>query len=211
VATVDDPRRAGARRLRLQTRMSLAQLRDHFGVSRDTMADWLWGVPTPEWTRRPRAKDDLRAEAVGLRQNGCTVPEIAENVGVSRRTAYQWVKHLPLDATIERAHERRSRHSQRVAEARWEPLRKARDVERATTSQGEAARVGELSDREVLLLGAAAYRCEGSTAKPWEPNRRRVTFINSDPDPDRAVPPVCGSHGRGSQQAHIPGQYPRIG
>jgi hypothetical protein len=39
---MNDPRRAEARRLRQETRMSLAQLRDHFGVSRDTMADWLF-------------------------------------------------------------------------------------------------------------------------------------------------------------------------
>jgi transposase len=176
-----DPRRAEARRLRTETRMSLAQLRDHFGVSRDTMADWLWGLPAPEWTLRPNAKDDLRAEAVILRRRGCTVPAIAERLGVAKSSAYQWVKHLPLDATAERAHARRSAHSRRVAEARWEPHRIARDAERAQINAAEIARVGALSEREVLLLGAAVYWCEGSKAKPWAPHRCRVDFINSDP------------------------------
>lgn len=178
---MEDPRRAEARRLRAETRMSLAQLRERFGVSRNTMAEWLWGAPTPEWTRRPNAKDELRAEAVALRRAGWTVPEIAQKVGVARSTAYQWVKHLPLDATAERAHERRSERSRRVAEARWEPLRRARDAERADTNRAEAAWVRALSDREIRLLGAAVYWCEGAKAKPWEPNRCRVTFINSDP------------------------------
>jgi DNA-binding XRE family transcriptional regulator len=178
---MNDRRRDEARRLRAETRMSLAQLRDHFGVSRDTMADWLWGLPTPEWTRRPNAKDDLRAQAVALRRAGCTVPQIAERVGVAKSSVYQWVKHLPLDATVERAHERRSEHSRRVAEARWEPHRQIRDTERAATNVAESARVGDLSEREVLLMGAAIYSCEGTKAKQWARQRCRVTFINSDP------------------------------
>jgi hypothetical protein len=48
-------------------------------------------------------------------------------------------------------------------------------------NEAEVAWVGELSDREVVLLGAAAYWCEGSKAKPWTPNRCRLIFINSDP------------------------------
>jgi transposase len=177
----EDARAVEARRLRAQTRMSLAQLRDHFGVSRDTMAAWLWDEPTPEWTRRPTAKDDLRAEAVALRREGHTVPQIAERLSVSKSSAYLWVKHIPLEATAERAHERRSRHSRQVAEARWEPLRMQRDAERARTTESEAGWVGRLSEREVRIMGAVAYWCEGSKAKPWQPNRCQVQFINSDP------------------------------
>jgi hypothetical protein len=160
--------------------MSLAELRQHFGVSRDTMAEWLWDVPVPEWTRRPNAKDDLREKALALRRDGRTVPHIAEALGVSRSTAYLWVRHLPLDATIERAHERRSEHSKRVAEARWEPLRKARDAERDAVRAEAAALVGDLSRRDLLLLGAVAYWCEGAKEKPWRPTSMNLQFINSD-------------------------------
>lgn len=176
-----DPRRAEARRLRATSRMSLAQLRNHFGVSRDTLADWLWNEPTPDWTRRPNAKDDLRAQAVLLRTQGQSVPAIAAQLVVAKSTAYQWVKHLPLDPTIERSAERRRRHSKHMTDARWEPHRQARDVERAAVNDAEAVWVDELSEREVLLLGAATYWCEGTKAKPWRPNDCRLTFINSDP------------------------------
>ncbi|MEV4636178.1 helix-turn-helix domain-containing protein [Actinoplanes sp. NPDC049548] len=176
-----DPRAVEARRLRAETRMSLAQLRTHFGVSRDTMAAWLWNKPTPEWTRRPNAKDDLRNEAIALRREGLTVPEIATKLGVAKSTAYLWVRHIPLDATSERAHERRSAHSRRISETRWEPLRQKRDADRAAINEEAATWVGSLSDREVRLLGAAAYWCEGQKAKPWRPNDCRVIFINSDP------------------------------
>jgi transposase-like protein len=176
-----DPRRDEARRLRASTRMSLSQLRNHFGVSRDTLADWLWNEPVPDWTRRPNAKDELRARAVQLRTEGRSVPQIATELKVTKSTAYQWVKHLPLDPTAEQGAERRRRHAQHMTDTRWEPHRQARDAERATVNQAEAAWVGELSDREVLLLGAASYWCEGSKAKLWEPNRCRLIFINSDP------------------------------
>ena len=177
----EDPRAAEARLLRARSRMSLAQLRDHFGVSRDTLAAWLGDEPAPEWTRRPRAKDEVRARAVAMREAGATVPEIAEALQVAKSTAYLWVRHLPLDETSERAQQRRSEHSRRISETRWEPLRQKRDAERAATNETEAGWVGQLSDREVRLLGAVAYWCEGAKAKPWEPNRCRVTFINSDP------------------------------
>src|ERR1044071_5322429 len=98
---MNDSRRAEARRLRQETRMSLAQLRHHFGVSRDTMADWLWGLPTPKWTQRPNAKDDLRDEAIELRGEGYSVPDIAAKLEVSKSTAYLWTRHLPLDPTPE--------------------------------------------------------------------------------------------------------------
>jgi transposase len=178
---MNDERRAEARRLRAETRMSLVQLREQFGVSRATMAAWLRGVPAPAWTQRPNAKDDLRARAVELRREGHSVPEIAGRIGVAKSTAYQWVRHLSFDATAEHAHARRSAHSRRVANARWEPHRQIRDAERSAAQAAECAWVGIVAERETLLLGAAIYWCEGSKAKPWAPQRCRVTFINSDP------------------------------
>jgi hypothetical protein len=42
--------------------------------------------------------------------------------------------------------------------------------------------VGDLSRREVVLLGAVAYWCEGEKNKPWRPQQFRMQFINSDAD-----------------------------
>jgi hypothetical protein len=160
--------------------MSLAQLRDHFGVSRDTMADWLWGLPTPEWTQRPNAKDDLHPQAIELRRTGCSIPDIATKLGVSKSTAYLWTRHMPLDPTPEHAIERRRRHMEHMREARWEPHRRARDAEHASTTGEAVAWVGTLSDREVLLLGAVSYWCEGAKVKPWSKGNSGLQFINSD-------------------------------
>lgn len=108
------------------------------------------------------------------------MPQISAELGVAKSTAYQWVKHLPLDATIEQGAERRRRHSRHMTDTRWEPHRVARDGERAAAVEGSAAWVGKLSDREVLLLGAATYWCEGSKEKPWRKNDCKLQFINSD-------------------------------
>jgi hypothetical protein len=43
-----------------------------------------------------------------------------------------------------------------------------------------AAEVGALSERDLLVLGAAIYWCEGAKSKPWR-RLDRLTFINSDP------------------------------
>src|SRR6266513_6378401 len=64
---------AEARRLRMEEGLSGRQIQHRLGVPKQRLQDWLRGVPPPEWTRRPNAKDDLRAQAVALRQEGWSV------------------------------------------------------------------------------------------------------------------------------------------
>ena len=42
-----------------------------------------------------------------------------------------------------------------------------------------ATEIGELTDRELLIVGAIAYWCEGTKSKPYRP-ANRVVFVNSD-------------------------------
>ncbi|WP_428961985.1 helix-turn-helix domain-containing protein [Micromonospora fluostatini] len=124
--------------------------------------------------------DDLGAQAEALRLQGCSVPEIAERLGISRSSAYRWVGHLPLvrDEATERA--RRSARSAATAE-RWVARRAARDAARAETVAACAGFVKRLRYRDLVLVGAAIYWSEGTKAKPWRPNDCRVRFVNSDP------------------------------
>nr|WP_239542339.1 resolvase [Micromonospora terminaliae] len=94
------------------------------------------GVPPPEWTRRPRARD----------------------------------------ATAER----RRAHSKAMTDARWGAYRAAGDEARAAEQERAASAVGALDDRDLLMLGAAIYWCEGSKSKPWR-SQDRLEFVNSDP------------------------------
>ena len=53
-------------------------------MSNSTLDDALRGEPPPEWTRRPNAKDDLRASARELRTQGMDYEEIAEALSISK-------------------------------------------------------------------------------------------------------------------------------
>ena len=128
-----DPRREEARQLRIDPGLSRSQLKERFGVGDGTLSEWLRGLEAPAWTRRPNAKDELRDLAIEMRLNGCSVPAIATELGVSKSTAYLWTKHIPLDRTPAEQEERQRRHMEQMREA------KARDADRAATDK----RLGE--------------------------------------------------------------------
>jgi hypothetical protein len=149
-------------------------------VSKTVLQRWLRGIPPPAWTRRPNAKDDLRAEALALRVKGWSVNDIAIELGVSKSTAWQWVRHLPLDLDSERAQAKRAK-AQHMTDAQWAARRAARDERRARLADAAGAAVGDLNQRDLLLAGAAIYWCEGRKTKPWRPHECHVNFTNSDP------------------------------
>ncbi len=176
---VTDPLAAEVRRLRVDEQLSVAEIRARLGIGRDRAYALLRGVPPPEWTRRPRARDGARAEALRLRAAGRSVNRIAAQLGVAKSTAHQWVRHLPLDPDDETA-ERRREHSKAMTEARWGAYRRERDAAQVAEHVRAAGVVGGLGERDLLMLGAAIYWCEGAKSKPW---RRAVTiqFVNTDP------------------------------
>jgi len=174
------PLAAEARRLRTEEELSSSQIRERLGIGKELLQDLLRGVPPPEWTRRPNAKDELRARAVELRAQGLSVNAIADALEVSKSTAYLWVRHMPYDKDPEAERARRRAHSKVMTDARWGEYRVAR-AELETGIHDEAAKwVGRLKERDLLIAGAVAYWCEGAKSKPWRPERR-LRFTNSDP------------------------------
>jgi transposase len=192
--TTEDPRRAEARRLRVDPGLSLSELMKHFRVGSATLTDWLRGIDPPEWTRRPNAKDDLRQQAVELRNEGWSVKDVAERLGVAKSTAWTWVRHIPLDPDAERAQEKQA-HAALMAAGRWEALRADRDRHEADERSQAVADVGEISDRDVLLGGALIYMCEGAKSKPWR-RLGRMQFINNDPRLHLLFLRFLSAHGR---------------
>ncbi|MEU7997029.1 helix-turn-helix domain-containing protein [Micromonospora sp. NPDC049060] len=176
---MSDPLADEVRRLRTVEQLSVREIRARTGLGRNRVHDLLRGVPAPERTRRPNAKDDLRAAAVELRAEGRSVNDIARQLGVAKSTAYQWVRHLPLVEEGVGA-ERRRAHAALMTEARWSAHRRARDAARTAEQVRAAGLVGSLADRDLLLLGAAIYWCEGTKSKPWRRDDR-LQFVNSDP------------------------------
>ncbi|MGK5547869.1 hypothetical protein ACSNOH_24470 [Streptomyces sp. URMC 127] len=121
-----------------------------------------------------QAKTELQHRARELRRAGRTYDEIVAELGVSKSSVSLWVRDLPRP-------ERRAReHCRVMAEARWAPIREARELERRETKRIAAQEIGTLSDRELFLVGVGLYWAEGTKSKPHRPSDR-VTFVNSDP------------------------------
>ncbi|NDL58489.1 helix-turn-helix domain-containing protein [Phytoactinopolyspora mesophila] len=126
--------------------------------------------------RRPTISDDVRARALALRREGQSVPEIARELGIAKSSAWAITKEVawkPTPGSKERA--------KRAARMRWDRETARRAEEREQAVSEAAAWVGELSDRELMLIGAVLYWAEGSKTKPWNPTEW-LGFINSDPD-----------------------------
>lgn len=66
------------------------------GVSNKMPTKWLRGIPPPAWTKRARAKDHLREQAVALRIEGKSYREINEVIGVSKSSLSLWLREVPL-------------------------------------------------------------------------------------------------------------------
>jgi transposase len=168
-----------ARRLRTEEGLSVRQIQERLGVGRDRLREWLGDIPPPAWTRRPRAKDDLRERAVAMRGEGASVDEIAAALGVSKSSAYLWVRHLPLARNPETEAVRRRATAEAGARARWAGHRGQVAARRARIALDAEQGIGTIGMRELMLIGAVMYWCEGTKAKPWRAEYR-VVFINSD-------------------------------
>ena len=141
-----------------------------------TISDWTQGIPNPEWTKRPRAKDDLRVVARRMRQEGRSYREIRAVVPVSKSTLSLWLKDVPI------SEEQRALLKQMTNDAgqrRATALRARRMATEKRIWKDAAAEVGVLSQRDIWIAGVVAYWAEGSKAKPWRPSAR-VQLINSD-------------------------------
>jgi hypothetical protein len=147
-------------------------------MNNSTLTSFLRGVPPPDWTRRPNAKDELRTTARRLRNLGLDYDEIVARLGVSKSSVSLWVRDLPRPPrlSVEECRKRSAEGSRRY----WEAERPAREARLADVAARATAEIGDMTDRELLIAGAIAYWCEGTKNKP---HRRadRVVFINSDP------------------------------
>jgi transcriptional regulator with XRE-family HTH domain len=160
---------------------SLREIKQITGVtSNSRLAQALRGVPPPDWTRRPRAKDDLHAKARELRARGYTYVEIGAELGVSKSSVSLWTRDMPRIGRLS-YQETRQRNVTGV-KAFWVDESPRREMGRLAITQKAVAQIGGLSDRETLIAGAIAYWCEGTKNKPYRRPSNSVQFVNSDPE-----------------------------
>ncbi|MEV6192764.1 hypothetical protein AB0M19_10180 [Streptomyces sp. NPDC051920] len=156
--------------------LSRRQIRDRLHIyNNDILNRLLEGEPPPDWTRRPRAKDDLRARARELRLQGWTYDRIQLELGCSKSSISLWVRDLP------KPDRRDSVEQARLAgRKRWDHELAVRDEERQRTKTAAANEIGTMTDRELFMTGVALYWAEGCKDKPYA-RRESVQFVNSDP------------------------------
>lgn len=175
---MEHPLTQPARKLRLQG-LSCSQIADALDLSVRVVERLVADLPVPEWTRRPRAKDELRARARELRAQGRTYDEIVAELGVSKSSCSLWLRDMP--APPRRRPEEESELRRQAAMRRWEPVLREREIERRNQKLTAAQQIGKINRRELLIAGAMLYWAEGCKSKPWR-RAEIVIFINSDPD-----------------------------
>ena len=148
-------------------------------TSNATLDKALRGEPPPEWTRRPNAKDEVRARARELRAGGLKYQEIAGALGVSKSSVSLWVRDMPRPPRL--SYEQTRKRAAEGVRRYWEAERPNREARREAVRVAAVRDIGALSIRDVLIAGSIAYWCEGSKRKSYR-QTEPVAFINSDPD-----------------------------
>lgn len=177
------------------------------GGGGEPLSTWLKGVPVPEWTRRPNAKDDLRERAVAMRKDGRSYREIQAVVGVAKSTLSLWLCDVPLTEDQQRVLAMRT---PAAASRRAQAIRASAAQRRLRMHEEARAQVTGLCESELFVAGVVAYWAEGSKNKPWR-SGQAVVFINSDPRPHPALPSVAGADRHRAGPAAVPTDDPRIG
>ncbi len=111
-----------------------------------------------------RGKLAEREEARRLRALGWTMPDIAGELGVSRSSVSLWTRHIPVVRGPRR----------RAAPRAPNVLERRKQAEIAELLEAGRMRIGELSERDLLVAGTALYAGEGTKSG------HIVGFANSD-------------------------------
>ncbi|WP_432156938.1 terminase gpP N-terminus-related DNA-binding protein [Streptomyces sp. bgisy153] len=155
---------------------SLRQIRDELKIfNNDILSRLVKGEPPPAWTKRPRAKDDMRQRARELRLQGWTYDQIEAELGCSRSSVSLWVGDLPRPKPRYTPEEQRALMQEGLARRRA-----AENEQREMAKLAAHSDIAELTDRELFMAGLALYWAEGSKSKPYD-RRERAVFVNSDP------------------------------
>jgi transcriptional regulator with XRE-family HTH domain len=131
-------RRAGKSRREIKELLAI--------TSNQTLNEVLKGEPPQPWTRRPNAKDHMRAKARGLRKQGLNYKQIAAELGVSKSSVSLWVRDLPRPVGLS-PEACRERSAARVREY-WAAERPAREAGLLAVRNAAMAEIGQLTERE---------------------------------------------------------------
>lgn len=119
----------------------------------------------------------LQKEAIALRKSGKTYGEILEQIPVAKSTLSLWLRDVGLSKRQSQQMTEKRRLAQLRGGARRKEMRISESKEIYAKSMKE---VGDISKRDIFLIGTALYWAEGAKQKEYRPSVR-VLFTNSDP------------------------------
>jgi transcriptional regulator with XRE-family HTH domain len=108
---------------------------------------------------------EAQERARELRAEAWTLADIAAELGVSKSSVSVWVRDVAFTPNPRRAGRRREPNA----------LQRRKATEIAELADEGRRRIGELSDRDLLVVGTALYAGEGSKRDG------EISFANSDP------------------------------
>jgi len=134
-------------------------------------------------TLTPRGKPDLKVRAIELRRQGNTYSEILKVIPVAKSTLSLWFHDVGLaEHQKQRITEKRIEGQKKGAAARrTQRIRKQEEIWSVAERE-----VGNISERDLWLIGVTLYWAEGSKEKDWRPGSKFI-FSNSDPRMIRVV------------------------
>jgi len=106
-------------------------------------------------TRRPNAKDSLRARARELRQQGMAYHKIVAELGVSKSSVSLWVRDVPRPERL--SYDECAKRQAAAVAAYWSGERRRRAAAREAIRAREEQTIGPLTEREIVIAGAVAY------------------------------------------------------
>src|SRR5712691_8999505 len=122
-------RRAGRSRREIRELLAI--------TSNETLNEALKGEPPQPWTWRPNAKDDLRAKARDLREQGWGYNQIDAELGVSKSSVSLWVRDLPRPPRL--SYEESRRRAAEGVRRYWAAQGPLREAERTAVTAAAAA------------------------------------------------------------------------
>ncbi len=123
--------------------------------------------------RKTREKEN----AIALRKQGKTYTEILNTIPVAKSTLGIWLK----EAKLSKAENQKFTEAKRLASLRGGQAKKRQRIEKQASILSKAKLdIGNLSEREIFLIGTALYWAEGSKEKEYRPGST-FAFSNMDP------------------------------
>lgn len=125
------------------------------------------------------AKSREKQLAREMRREGKSIREIASVLSISRSSASIWCRDVSLTKSQIAALIEKDRVGGEKGRMVAASLAKQRKNERVLRNKSRGyARVGDISNRELFLIGVSLYWAEGSKSTQSE----RFSFVNSDPN-----------------------------